>query len=65
MKIRVNKSLKSVQALFKANVPSSVIEHILGHEFTANENFEISVPWHDGKLVTWELPAESVTILVN
>jgi hypothetical protein len=61
-RIRVKKDLDSIRALFKANVPSKVIELIIGREFLASDHLEVSVVWL-GRETTWCLPPSAVELV--
>ena len=64
MRIHVKKDVESIRALFKANVPTFVIEQIIGRDFDSDDNLNITVPWL-GQPTTWCLPASAVTVLTD
>lgn len=62
--IRVLSSLPAHQALYKANVPTFVIEKIVGTEQPADASLNVEVDWL-GKPTIWCLPAEAVEIVTK
>ena len=64
MKILVKTSKHAISSLLRANIPSLVVEGIIGRTFLASDNIVIKVQWLDSNnLVDWTLPADAVTIL--
>ena len=62
MKVRVK--LEARNALFKANVPTFVIDGILGKEVESDESLNVNFDWL-GQHTTWSIPAECVEIVTT
>ena len=64
MRVKIKNTAITAQKLFKANVPTFVINDIIGKEVDADEHLNIQFDWL-GKPSTWNIPADCVEILVK
>lgn len=61
-RIYIKADTHAINALFTANIPSDVIEEIIGQEFETNDRFEIEIMWC-GQLVKWIVPPDAIKLI--
>lgn len=62
--IRVLKTTQAIRALFKANVPSFVVEKIVGMELPADDSCNVEYEWL-GRQTMWCLPPDAVELVTK
>lgn len=64
MKVKIKNTAETAQKLFKANVPTFVINGILGKNVEADDHGHVMFDWI-GQHTTWSIPADCMEILVE
>ena len=62
MKVLIKNTVDSAKRLYNANVPTAVINELLGKTVDASSDLTVQALFV-GQLTEWNIPAECVTIL--